>query len=80
MMLTLTLKVYMHKGCTRDAHRGNTPAVACPQKGGDTGGLTSSWRSEHTRTDAPRQPVMVAVYAQRRANMGKTLAAGKGVC
>src|ERR1035438_914355 len=66
--LALTLFVHMHKGCTRDAHGTNTPAVPCRQEGGKTGCLTGSGSSPHAQGDTPRRSAVAAMtkYALRQ--------------
>src|ERR1035441_165711 len=59
--LTLTLLVHMHKGYTRGAHGTNTPAVPCPQQGGETGRLTGSGGSSCARGDIPCQSAGAAM-------------------
>src|ERR1039458_3401987 len=59
--LALTLKVHMHKGCTRDAHGSATPAVPCHQEGSDTGCLAGSEPWWLAWGDAPRQSAVASV-------------------
>jgi hypothetical protein len=60
MELTLTLKVHMYKGFTREVHRTNTPAVPGRQWGGKTGGLAAFGLSRPARGNAPNQSVVAA--------------------
>src|ERR1017187_2653170 len=67
--LAVALFVHMHKGCTRDAHGTNTPAVPCRQEGGKTGCLTGSGSSPHAQGDTPRRSAVAAVSKHAPSKM-----------